>query len=340
VNVRRLAGLPRARAHEDQADYRESSLYARAAMRLAALMTALLLVRPSVGWLATTQPILQHVRCRAVTTQPILQHVRCRAVTMCARTPEGNEGLLAAVRGDTSDGLDLLRSVRAENERLTAELESSRVRIEELEELSSRTEGLCEVLDDGGGWTSSLRSRATWLLGLLVAQSCSSFVLADNEQLLVTHPTVIFFMTMLVGAGGNAGNQAAVRIIRGLATGEVAPNLSERTTTIITDEVRRAFALGAILVAAGFVRVIAFNAGLDDALAISASLFIIVSTSVVFGTLLPLLLSAVRVDAANASTTIQVIMDVLGVVITCTVAKAVFAWVEQTGVALPAFGLS
>ena len=59
--------------------------------------------------------------------------------------------------------------------------------------------------------------------GLLVCQSLSSFILADNEALLVNHPTVIFFMTMLVGAGGNAGNQAAVRIIRGLATGEVDP---------------------------------------------------------------------------------------------------------------------
>ena len=46
-------------------------------------------------------------------------------------------------------------------------------------------------------------------------------MLADNESLIMAHPVVIYFMTMLVGAGGNAGNQAAVRIIRGLATGEV-----------------------------------------------------------------------------------------------------------------------
>ena len=60
--------------------------------------------------------------------------------------------------------------------------------------------------------------------------------------------------------------------------------------------------------------------GGSSALAISASLFLIVSTSVVLGTLLPLLLQAAKLDAANASTTIQVIMDVLGVLITCTVA--------------------
>ena len=97
------------------------------------------------------------------------------------------------------DDIDALVS---ENAKLTQ-------RVAELEALADRTEGLCEVLDDGGGWTSSLRSRASWLLGLLVCQSCSSFVLADNEALLVAHPTVIYFMTMLVGAGGNAGNQVA-----------------------------------------------------------------------------------------------------------------------------------
>ena len=71
-------------------------------------------------------------------------------------------------------------------------------------------------------------------------------------------------------------------------------------------------------------RVIAFDASLADAAAISASLFIIVATSVVLGTLLPLVLQSAKIDAAHASTTIQVVMDVLGVVITCRIATAVF----------------
>ena len=42
-------------------------------------------------------------------------------------------------------------------------------------------------------------------------QSLSGFILAKNEALLENHPVIIFFLTMLVGAGGNAGNQASVR---------------------------------------------------------------------------------------------------------------------------------
>jgi hypothetical protein len=57
----------------------------------------------------------------------------------------------------------------------------------------------------------AVRDRAYWLVGLLAAQSCSGFILARNEELLQNHPEIIFFLTMLIGAGGNAGNQASVR---------------------------------------------------------------------------------------------------------------------------------
>ena len=113
---------------------------------------------------------------------------------------------------------------------------------------------------------------------------------------------------------------------------------SPRTRGLVSAELARAVALGMILVLAGFVRVIAFGGGLGDGLAISASLFIIVSTSVILGTLLPLLLQSLRIDAAHASTTIQVIMDVMGVLITCTVAPIVFAALSSGSVAPLALG--
>lgn len=55
-----------------------------------------------------------------------------------------------------------------------------------------------------------------WLLGLLVLQSSSSVVLVKYEALLREHLFVTLFLTMLVGAGGNAGNQSAIKVIRGL----------------------------------------------------------------------------------------------------------------------------
>jgi len=57
-----------------------------------------------------------------------------------------------------------------------------------------------------------------WLLGLLVLQSTSSMVLDMYQDLLRNHLVITLFLTMLVGAGGNAGNQSAIKVIRGLVS--------------------------------------------------------------------------------------------------------------------------
>lgn len=94
--------------------------------------------------------------------------------------------------------------------------------------LSTSSDDVCEYNEETNKWTSSnsldecpvepnisfmdaLKSRANWLVGLLALQSCSGFILARNEALLQDHPVIVYFLTMLVGAGGNAGNQASVR---------------------------------------------------------------------------------------------------------------------------------
>lgn len=70
-----------------------------------------------------------------------------------------------------------------------------------------------------GSLPNDLYDRGRWLIGLLVLQSCSSFILANYEKLLAEHQALIYFLTMLVGAGGNAGNQACVKMVRELAIG-------------------------------------------------------------------------------------------------------------------------
>lgn len=80
------------------------------------------------------------------------------------------------------------------------------------EETNKWTNGIGECpVEPNVSFTDALKSRAYWLVGLLAMQSCSGFILARNEVLLQDHPVIIYFLTMLVGAGGNAGNQASVR---------------------------------------------------------------------------------------------------------------------------------
>jgi len=56
---------------------------------------------------------------------------------------------------------------------------------------------------------------------LLLLQSVSSVVLEDFHHVLIQHPEIIYFITMLTGAGGIAGGQTVVGVVRDLAVGRV-----------------------------------------------------------------------------------------------------------------------
>ena len=159
-------------------------------------------------------------------------------------------------------------------------------------------------------------SRGRWLVGLLVLQSSSSFILDSYQELIKQHLVVTLFLTMLVGAGGNAGNQSAIKVIRGLATGTIKPT-GPSIKKVLKQQVAVALMLGTGLSAAGWVRVYVTNGDALNSTAIAISLFLIVCTSVLAGTALPFGLAKAGVDPANAGTSIQVIMDCLGVLITC-----------------------
>jgi Mg/Co/Ni transporter MgtE len=123
---------------------------------------------------------------------------------------------------------------------------------------------------------------------------------------------------MLVGAGGNAGNQASVRVIRGLALG----TLNEATQAqFLTRELKMAVSLSSILSVAGFLRAAVFHTPLPESLAVTAALAMIVFSSVCLGAILPLILKRIGVDPAHSSTTIQVVMDILGVILAVVVSS-------------------
>jgi len=185
----------------------------------------------------------------------------------------------------------------------------------------------CDVLDGDEcpiepavSFGEALRDRAYWLVGLLIMQSLSGIILSRNEMLLANHPVIIYYLTMMVGAGGNAGNQASVRVIRGIALG----TLNERTRgQFLVRELKMAATLSLILSVAGFARTILFKTPLPEAITVTTALSLIVFTSVCLGAILPLLLERIGVDPAHSSTTIQVVMDILGVLLAVLVSGAI-----------------
>ena len=166
-------------------------------------------------------------------------------------------------------------------------------------------------------------SRGKWLLFLLVLQSCSSFVLSSNEALIQDNVIITLYLTMLVGAGGNAGNQSAIEVITGLATGAIEYN-AESFGKTVSKQLRVGALLGFFLGAGSFARVYVTNRDVIGSFAISTACFSIVVCSTIVGGALPYVLIFCGQEPANAGSSVQVCMDVLGVAITCLVCTYIF----------------
>lgn len=170
--------------------------------------------------------------------------------------------------------------------------------------------------------------RTSVLVSLLLLQSLSQFILESFETLISRNVIIPLFLTMLVGAGGNAGNQSAVRAITGLVTKE----FRQKDYLLV---LRKEFVVGAInstiLALIGFGRVYYFYGHHDlfySTVAITLSLFCIVLSSVVLGTSLPFLIGWIGLDREHAAPIIQVVMDITGVLITCMLCSAIIPVTE------------
>jgi len=163
-----------------------------------------------------------------------------------------------------------------------------------------------------------IMQRSVWLIGLLMFQSVSSLILGSYDYMIQRYAVLTVFMGMLVGTGGNAGNQSATLVIRGLTTNEMS---KRNAFKVIFREFWIALVLGGLLAIAGFVRIY-FSKFYDftTAIAINIALFIIVIISVVSGSIIPLILDSLGIDPAHsAAPFLTTLMDILGVMIYCYV---------------------
>ena len=172
-------------------------------------------------------------------------------------------------------------------------------------------------------------NRLPWLLILLLSSTLSGIVISANEATLnmpVYGIVLTACMPMLMDAGGNAGSQASVMIIRGIALKEVE---FKDLPKVVWKEIRVSVLLGSILSAASFVKVMLVDGlykmqnGWLVALVVCMAMFITIVIAKLIGSMLPLLAKKLRLDpAVVASPFITTIVDVLSLTIYCAFAVA------------------
>ncbi|WP_125099639.1 magnesium transporter [Leucobacter chromiireducens] len=165
-----------------------------------------------------------------------------------------------------------------------------------------------------------VRSRVVWLLVLAVGATLTVQVLSVFEATIEQVTVLALFVPLLIGTGGNTGNQAATTVTRALALGDVAPRDVLR---VLTRELRTGAMLGLLLGTIGFgIAAVAFSPQIG--LVIGLTLLAVCTVAAAVGGCMPLLARAVRVDPAVFSNPfISTFVDATGLIIYFVIARTI-----------------
>ena len=166
------------------------------------------------------------------------------------------------------------------------------------------------------------KSRAPWLLFLMISATFSSMVIRGYEDALAAVTVLTAYIPMLTDAGGNAGSQSTSTIIRGMAVGEIQPHDLPR---ILWRESRVALLCGATLAVCNFAKLLLFDkVTAPVALVVCLTLICTILLSQLIGGILPVAAEKLHVDpAVMASPLITTIVDATTLLIYFNVAKIV-----------------
>ena len=171
-----------------------------------------------------------------------------------------------------------------------------------------------------GVW-ETVKSRIPWLMLLMLSATFTGIVISSFEDSLAMCSVLIGFIPMLMGTGGNSGNQSSVAVIRGLSLNEI--DFSD-LLAVVWKESRVAVVCGVLLAGGNFIKLLVVDRWLMHnsevtvmvALVICLTLVCTVFCAKVVGCMLPLLAEKIGLDpAVMAAPFISTIVDVLSLVI-------------------------
>jgi magnesium transporter len=166
------------------------------------------------------------------------------------------------------------------------------------------------------------RRRVVWLFVLLLTNSVTSTIINSYQSLLEKAVTLVAFIPLLVGTGGNVGAQSSTVVIRGLNTDEIKDMGRGK---VIFREALAGILLGTILGTLAIIWAFLFlGKSLAVAFSVGISLVAISLLASVAGSALPFLFRSFGLDPALMSAPfITTAVDVLGVLIYFNIAKLI-----------------
>jgi magnesium transporter len=166
------------------------------------------------------------------------------------------------------------------------------------------------------------KNRVVWLLVLMLSATITGFIITQFEGALAVTPALISFIPMLMDTGGNAGSQASITVIKGLALKELRMTDMFK---ILFKEMRISILVGLVLSVVNFFRIwLTYNFDILLSLTVSLTLVVVIFAAKTIGSMLPLLAKKLNLDPAlMAAPFITTLVDASALVTYFFIASAI-----------------
>lgn len=161
--------------------------------------------------------------------------------------------------------------------------------------------------------------RGIWLTILFFAALLTAFALRHYETELENYAWLVWFIPLIISAGGNSGSQSATLVITAMTSGEVEFRDWPR---VMRREVAVSLMLGSFLALIGMSVAFFIAPAPRDALVIPLTLMSVIVAGCLCGGALPIVFKRIGLDPAMMSNPfVAGIIDILGIVIYINIAR-------------------
>lgn len=166
------------------------------------------------------------------------------------------------------------------------------------------------------------KARITWLFILMITSTVTSSIIKSYNDVILTMTALRAFIPIIMGTGGNSGNQSSTLVIRGMSTGEIELTDWKK---VFAKEFQVSLLVGLLLAIINFIRIMIMESvGIKVALVVSITMMMTVISSMLVGGLLPILAKKLKVDPAiMAAPLITTVVDACGLIIYFNIANLI-----------------
>lgn len=170
---------------------------------------------------------------------------------------------------------------------------------EEASEDLQKVAGITEEEEHSDSVFRISRTRLPWLMVSLTGGLINAMVLSKYEASIQENVIASFFVPIVMAMGGSSATQAAIVMVRGLATRDIMS--SQRLGKVLKEfrvAILNGLACSVLLLSAAFF---IFDSGMSFALVLSGALLSIILIATTLGSVVPMVFNALGVDPAIAA---------------------------------------